>query len=131
MISKEKVHMKCNNCGHNETVNKYCPMTGHMVGKGWSYVCPSCKDNLVIEETKPLERQYRILAYIPVEMGGDEPVFDTLQECLNEIDHLKFLQPENIYYAEAIEEDDYVQHTDVEDQKEEGTDSEDNPYRNV
>lgn len=102
----EMVKLTCENCGFRTIERRYCPYTGHEKGKGWNYVCPDCKDYLVMEkvEVKPGPK-YRIQCYIPIELGGDEPVFDGLEPCLKEIEHLRTLQPENIYYAEMIMED--------------------------
>ncbi len=44
---------------------------------------------------------YKIIAYIPVE--ADEPeMFKTYKEAKEEKEHLKFMQPENIYRIKPV-----------------------------
>jgi len=45
---------------------------------------------------------YKIIAYIPVE--ADEPeIFKTYKEAKEEKEHLKFMQPENIYRIKRVD----------------------------
>jgi len=46
----EFVTLECPTCGFRIIAEKYCPVTGHIVGKGWSYRCHNCDDNLKVKE---------------------------------------------------------------------------------
>jgi hypothetical protein len=55
MDVKEYCTIECK-CGHKETVEKFCPYTGHVVGNGWSYTCPVCHDSMKLEGEKDEQR---------------------------------------------------------------------------
>ena len=48
--------------------------------------------------------KYRIRIWIPIEPEEDL-LFDSWNEAISEKEHLKLLQPENIYELEVVEDD--------------------------
>jgi len=51
---------------------------------------------------------WKILVWIPVETEEDLS-FEAREEAENEIEHLRFLQPENIYDLEEVEGGDFFE----------------------
>ncbi len=49
--------------------------------------------------------KYRIKCWIPVE-PGEEQFYDTLEEARRDLEHCHFLQPENIYKIEPVNDED-------------------------
>lgn len=52
----EIVILICRICGNTEHLRRYCPLTGHHYGEGFTYVCSACRG--------PMEA--------PAEEGNDE-----------------------------------------------------------
>jgi Zn finger protein HypA/HybF involved in hydrogenase expression len=53
---REMIRMKCGGCGYTDDVPKYSPYTGHVVDSDWCYVCPNCRDQLLIVDNPDMKQ---------------------------------------------------------------------------
>lgn len=50
-----------------------------------------------------MSNKYKIICYMEIESEDQEPM--TIEEAQKEVEHLKLLQPENIYKIRPLDED--------------------------
>ena len=48
-MTETLILLKCKDCTHEEMAPAKCAVTGHVIGKGWHYICPVCKGTLEVK----------------------------------------------------------------------------------